>query len=140
MKDERRETELCFTSGEASACLVAEHVCYGDGLNTFCLNSSVVWVQRRLTTNGGGEAEEQLLSPGSGCTWDHWEGGPECVCVFNAGDLTWFLVCCCALSLLLGCRGVSLGMGPIGVGCMRRKQTEAVNRNFQEKIKPKRRL
>lgn len=30
--------------------------------------------------------------------------------------LTWFLVCCCALSLLLGCRGVSLGMGPMGVG------------------------
>lgn len=32
--------------------------------------------------------------------------------------LTWFLVCGCALSLLLGCRGVSLGMGPIGVGCI----------------------
>lgn len=52
----------------------------------------------------------------------------------SAGDLTWFLVCCCALSLLLGCRGVSLGMGPIGVGCRRRKHTEAVSVNFQSRI------
>lgn len=59
--------------------------------------------------------------------------GEEPESVFNAGDLTWFLVCCCALSLLLGCRGVSLGMGPIGVGCRRRKQTEAVNISFQKK-------
>lgn len=36
--------------------------------------------------------------------------------------LTWFLVCCCALSLLLGCRGVSLGMGPIGVGYGKKKR------------------
>ena len=42
-------------------------------------------------------------------------------CVIDADDdLTWFLVCCCALSLL-GCRGVSLGMGPIGVGWNIRK-------------------
>lgn len=34
--------------------------------------------------------------------------------------LTWFLVCCCALSLLLGW-GVSVGMGPIGVGCKRKQ-------------------
>lgn len=59
--------------------------------------------------------------------------GEEPESVFNAGDLTWFLVCCCAFSLLLGCRGVSLGMGPIGVGCRRRKQTEAVNISFQKK-------
>lgn len=52
----------------------------------------------------------------------------------SAGDLTWFLVCCCALSLLLGCRGVSLGMGPIGVGCRRRKHTEAVSIDFQRRI------
>lgn len=44
----------------------------------------------------------------------------------NAGDLTWFLVCCCALSLPLGCRGVSLGMGPIGVGCKKHEETSAV--------------
>ena len=43
-------------------------------------------------------------------------------------DLTWFLVCCCALSLLLGCRGVSLGMGPIGVGCQKHKETRPVSK------------
>lgn len=41
--------------------------------------------------------------------------------VLTVGALTWFLVCCCALSLLLGCRGASLGMGPIGVGYGKRK-------------------
>lgn len=40
-----------------------------------------------------------------------------------ADDLTWFLVCCCALSLLLGCSGASLGIGPIGVGWEGHEQT-----------------
>lgn len=44
--------------------------------------------------------------------------------------LTWFLVCCCALSLLLACRGVSLGMGPIGVGYGKRK---GQNKDFTQK-------
>lgn len=51
---------------------------------------------------------------------------------FNAHDLTWFLVCCCALSLLLGCRGVSLGMGPIGVGC-KKKHKETLSKWSQFK-------
>lgn len=56
---------------------------------------------------------------------DWWVGWwVRCLLCFNVDDLTWFLVCCCALSLLLGCRGVSLGIGPIGVGCGNtRKQT-----------------
>lgn len=53
------------------------------------------------------------------------------VVVFEVHHLTWFLVCCCALSLLLGCMGVSLGMGPIGVGCW-----ERIN-NFNVKVKLK---
>lgn len=47
--------------------------------------------------------------------------------------LTWFLVCCCALSLLLGCRGVSLGMGPIGVGYGKRKGHSETNTLLQIK-------
>lgn len=95
---------------------------------TFRLNSSVLffYVLGRLSWGAATFSEKPM---------DVGPLGEEPESVFNAGDLTWFLVCCCALSLLLGCRGVSLGMGPIGVGCRRRKQTEAVNISFQKKKK-----
>lgn len=55
--------------------------------------------------------------------------------VLLVGALTWFLVCCCALSLLLGCRGVSLGMGPIGVGYGKRKGNSETKTSLQIKKK-----
>lgn len=68
----------------------------------------VAW-QRNLTDRVGRLVGQSVGWLVGGWVW--------CLLCFTADDLTWFLVCCCALSLLLGCRGVSLGMGPIGVGC-----------------------
>jgi len=69
----------------------------------------------RLSRNTRIEAAEPERPAARGSVgW--WLGVCVC-CGVTAGDLTWFLVCCCALSLLLGGSGVSLGIGPIGVGC-----------------------
>lgn len=111
VKDERWETVLCFASGEGLDRLAVEHVCYSHTWTTFCLINQVVFLVPRWT-------EEEKLS-GAAATFPEkrTDVGPLGEEPESAGDLTWFLVCCCALSLLLGCRGVSLGMGPIGVGC-----------------------
>lgn len=94
------------------------------------------WRQEQKWRRGG--TEQQPFSPGSCLELDTttntaaWQGNlngkvgrsvsevGRTGCGVQADNLTWFLVCCCALSLL-GCRGVSLGMGPIGVGCEKHK-------------------
>lgn len=115
VKNKKLKTVLCFTAGAGESALVV-HVryIYKKGINSGRYQSLIIW----LWLWRGNVTAQQT----SGSFFLQ-----KVFFFFSyADDLTWFLVCCCALSLLLGCRGVSLGMGPIGVGCSKRQKTNTV--------------
>lgn len=129
LKNKKLKTVLCFTAGAGEpaswSCMLNIFTSKASNLGRYSL---IEWPWRGKATaqQRSGSYFLQVVDKIGHNKHNLAEKPSCCCCFFYVDDLTWFLVCCCALSLLLGCRGVSLGMGPIGVGCRKHEKTNTV--------------